>query len=290
MTPRLQHVRLWCIAAADSPTIAVIARVGAPTQTCILRWNWKKQIVEEGSWTSLRIHAPDCALSPDGEFLLYRASGGRSGPFSAEYGGALAISRLPWLSALTDPAPAAVAGGGDSRHALSSGDQRKLWSLFHSDDQSNDAYTPLPPLHMLGGGWTLMPDWCDRFTSILQRRVNAVASQPIAGQQLSLVCAQAPSSSDTFGDRYPDVWNGNFSFFVHDSRSGTPPHRLHDVVWARAYDGGHICVATRTQKLQILRLRYEDDGSKPPKVVQEHDLSDLRPNRRASPNHARAAL
>src|SRR5262245_14320707 len=126
-----KRVRLWCIRAEQAPVACVFARCFADRRwTCVLRWNWKDGAVDEGAWTTMDIVAPRCFLSADGEFLLYAARGPVDGPFSAFYGGAYAVARLPWLAALTDPDHVGPAGRSESRDALKQASQDRLWKRF----------------------------------------------------------------------------------------------------------------------------------------------------------------
>ena len=92
MTPRL-----FGIVATRAPVVAVLRR-GPSDWSQVLRWDVAAGTLERGSWIRANLYPQRCDLSPDGRWLAYFTLHQRStwtaGPTY------IAISRLPWLTAL----------------------------------------------------------------------------------------------------------------------------------------------------------------------------------------------
>jgi hypothetical protein len=89
--------RVFGIPATEAPIVAVIRR--GPSGWChVGRWDTERDEFSPGSWLRGHIYAQRCDLSPDGRWLAWFAYQGRArweaGPTY------LAVSRLPWLTAL----------------------------------------------------------------------------------------------------------------------------------------------------------------------------------------------
>jgi hypothetical protein len=89
--------RLFGIPATDAPVVAVIRR-GPSGWTHLGRWDTDHDRYEAGSWLRGTIFPQRSDLSPDGRWFAYFAlKGGARWPAGATY---IAVSRLPWLTAL----------------------------------------------------------------------------------------------------------------------------------------------------------------------------------------------
>jgi hypothetical protein len=91
------YARLFGIVATDSPVVAILRR-GPSDWSQVSRWDPEAGTFEAGSWIHANLYPQRCDLSPDGQWLAYftlrtRASWS-AGPTY------IAISRLPWLTAL----------------------------------------------------------------------------------------------------------------------------------------------------------------------------------------------
>jgi len=90
--------RLFCIPATNTPLIAVIRR-GPSGWSHLGKWDVVRSHYDPGAWIRARIYPQRCDLSPDGRWFCYLALKG-----TAKWNVGLtyiAISRLPWLTALT---------------------------------------------------------------------------------------------------------------------------------------------------------------------------------------------
>ncbi len=89
--------RLYCIPATRAPVVAVFRR-GPTNWSHVGRWDLAPGRYEPGAWLGGRIFPRRSDLSPDGRFLCYFA---HKPSATWEHGEAyVAISKLPWLSAL----------------------------------------------------------------------------------------------------------------------------------------------------------------------------------------------
>lgn len=277
-------VSLACIAAVEAPIVVIVARYLAhPRWTCILKWDVERQELVPGAWTKLRIKTRSCRLTPDGAFWMYAAEGGPSGAFDRRFGGGNAIARPPWLAALTQIRPHAIAVGGQSRHALPKEQQDRLWNLFRNYRgyyQSQD--WPL----LLGHAWRrtktryaadVIP-WQTR-----SRRVRMVAAAEISNSQLRLTCVvdRVARGDDT---------NDRPRFFLdHNSeKEVSAPRELAGICWAMPWKDGRITVATVDGQVQRLRVIRPDDPKTKLRVESEHDLSRLKPKPGPAPREATA--
>ncbi|MFM9995314.1 MAG: hypothetical protein ACKVU4_05880 [Phycisphaerales bacterium] len=280
--------RLWCIQAKDAPIVAVLARVtGPPRWSCVLKWDVARGRVQEGAWTKLRFKDRSCAISPDGRFLMYVAKGPLKGLFNAYLGGGIAVSRLPWLAALTDILPGSVMGGGPSRHALTKADQEKLWALF--EDQPGYYRDGKWPAHF-GSAW--VRDDAERYSPEERARrrgtrpVRLSAHAALAGRGLRLVLTSTRSRRDSdSGERV------RFSLEAAKplTAAGTLRH-LAGVRWAAPTRDGRILVATDDGHLQCLVPTAKGDPQTPLRVDQDHDLTRLKPDPRPAPKGATEPL
>jgi len=139
--------------ARDARIAALIVSTRTRTQTWrhIMSMTLTTGQLTPGTWTNKSFRLSKCRLSPCGRFFLYAASdhGNRrdeksdSRPFAAELGGGLAISRLPWLSALTHIQSLSYSGDiTKGKHTLSLDDQRVLFSKFDNLEASPIAHQP----------------------------------------------------------------------------------------------------------------------------------------------------
>jgi hypothetical protein len=91
------HARLFGIVATRSPVVAILRR-GPSDWSQVNRWDPEAGTFEPGSWIHANIYPQRCDLSPDGQWFAYFTLRTRAtwsaGPTY------IAISRLPWLSAL----------------------------------------------------------------------------------------------------------------------------------------------------------------------------------------------
>jgi hypothetical protein len=89
--------RIFCITAPDARVAAVIAR--GPSEWChIGRWDYERMTYQPGAWLHGVIYPQRCDLSPDGElFCYFTLKKHADWPATNAY---LAVSRLPWLTAL----------------------------------------------------------------------------------------------------------------------------------------------------------------------------------------------
>jgi hypothetical protein len=89
--------RLFGIPATRSPVVAILRR-GPSEWSQVNRWDPETGTFERGSWIHANLYPQRCDLSPDGQWFAYftlrQRSSWAAGP---SY---IAISRLPWLTAL----------------------------------------------------------------------------------------------------------------------------------------------------------------------------------------------
>lgn len=91
--------RLYAIFARRKPRAVIFLR-GPSDWYHIVLWNTAKDSFEHGAWFKGRIYEEKYDLSPDGELLIYFALKGKG--WNTSYKGSwTAISRPPWLYALT---------------------------------------------------------------------------------------------------------------------------------------------------------------------------------------------
>lgn len=281
--------RLWCVAASHAPIVAVVARCyGEPRWTCVLRWNWKAQTVEEGAWTTMHVRAHRCTLSPDGEFFLYHAEGPTDGPFSGYFGGAFAVSRLPWLSALTNPETWGPGGGGESRDALSDTDQQALWAKFKDwPAYVRDAHWP----RHLGPSWkSLAIEQAERFGVQPGSRAHLAAISELGGTDLSLLAVVGAGRSKHHDPSW-SVWHDDIRYFLISRAAASRPHQaVQGARWLHAAEGGHLLLADDQAVLKVVRFKHNSDLDQLPKPVFEHSLRTLTPTPGPAPAWAKAAL
>jgi hypothetical protein len=90
--------RLHVVLARKSPS-AVVIRRGPTRHTAVIGWDRTADRFALGQWLYGRIYERRCDLSPDGRHFIYFAMNGRW--HSRSRGSWTAISRAPWLKALT---------------------------------------------------------------------------------------------------------------------------------------------------------------------------------------------
>ncbi len=89
--------RIFGIPALRAPIVAIIRR-GPSAWMHVGRWDLETPAYEPGAWLRGTIYPQRCDLSPDGRWLAYFAlKASAEWELGATY---LAISRLPWLTAL----------------------------------------------------------------------------------------------------------------------------------------------------------------------------------------------
>ena len=268
---RMHEDRYWCFTARHAPVVLVVVRYqGEPRWTHLLRWDYERDELAPGAWTKLHLKVHRCTLSRDGRFLCYLAEGPVGGPFNAQYGGAWAISRVPWLSALTH-AEQWVGGGGESRDALRRRDQDRLWKRVPPPD--GDA---LEWLDVLGVGWSRTDD------------ASFVAAQPIGRTGWTVrVRHDHP-------DEFPhSPFEGRLAYAVADDRTGTALDEIDasfaaaDLRWVQPLPGGRLATIDRAGRLEL--RRFPQDGG-PPQTIARHELAGRTPEPAKSPDWARAPL
>jgi len=280
--------RTWCILASEAPVAAVIVRHYGTGFTHILKWQFEERAVEPGAWTRMTVKPLRCHVSPDGQFFSYRAAGGLGGPFPADQGGGTAVSRLPWLSALTK-IDAWWRGVFPSDHELSESDQQRLVNTFRDAKPYHKAEDW--PDH-LGSGWKRVSAYA--FDEVLSRASTTrsesrlAAELPIQGTGCLLVSLLDRKHKDRDENDEP-------VFFVR-SITTRAPYSASDVIplpecwWAAAAPSGSILLASKSGRLMSLRVA-DSDKSQPPWVVeQDHDLTMYSPSPGPSPESARAPL
>jgi hypothetical protein len=287
--PDITLPRVWCVAASQAPIVAVMARCyGEPRWTCVLRWNWQSQTVEEGAWTTMHLRAHRCTLSPDGEFFLYHAEGPTDGPFSGFFGGAFAVSRLPWLSALTHPDTFGPSGAAISRDALKDEDQARLWARF--EEWPMHVRDEHWPLH-LGPGWTaLSMEQVARFGVKTDDRGHLAAISELSGTRMAIL-AVVDAGRSKHKDLLWSVWHDSLRYFlVSPSDPPRSATELPGVRWLHAAKAGHLLLADDQAVLKVVRFTHKSDPDQSPQAVFEHSLKTLTPTPRAGPPWAKSPL
>jgi hypothetical protein len=277
-------IRLWCVTASDAPVVAVIARLITPDGrwSHILKWDYKRAYLQPGVWSRLDIKAHRCRLSPDGQFIMYTAKGPLGGPFDASFGGGIAISRLPWLAALTFIHPASVGGGGPSRDMLARDQQEQLWKLFEEPYYFMDEDW----LAHLGREW--LPAEPAIVESILPRIVGGggpawrLARLPLVGRDMDLLALA--KREDPLGE---PVRHARYHLYDPKADLLHPLPGLHCAV-PTSEPRARILATTRDGHLQLL-TPHSTPGPEV-RAAQDHDLSALMPDPKPAPNWARAPL
>lgn len=108
MSTRVVSIQFFPAREAKIAAVAVRVRTERLWQH-VMAWNLGSGELKAGAWTTKQFRPGLCRLSPCGRFFLYTAHDAgkswnpatRERPFAGEDGGGTAISRLPWLSALT---------------------------------------------------------------------------------------------------------------------------------------------------------------------------------------------
>lgn len=273
----------WVIPALHADVAAVMVRVRTSEKpwTHIMRWHLDSGELEPGAWSTLRMNRYRCTLSSCGRFFRYAAKdfGGRpyprpDHPFNASHAGGTTISRLPWLSALTDIKPVGAYGGGASRHALSEDDQQALHHMC-------------PPL----GAWDWWPHQQPGWQAVdsgVGARLDLSLPARSHDARMIIMCSRGAGWHNLVAavDRSA---NESVSYFLARVDAGRPVEvrGLPELTWAWIDRTGRVIGATAHGELIIDRV--EGTTGSMERVVL-HSIRDLTPEPGPSPEWARAAL
>jgi hypothetical protein len=245
------HARLFGIVATRSPVVAVLRR-GPSDWSQVSRWDPEAGTFVSGSWMHANLYPQRCDLSPDGQWLAYftlrtRASWA-AGPTY------IAISRLPWLTAL-----AAWGTCGTWTRGVHFVDDPRIWEV---DKPAEGDVEPLRRRYRLG--LELTPPrafaverrhgWSERSHSPAYDRELDPWDERRA-PRLTMEKGRPGSSGTVLTVR------GSYAAF----RSGQPSwaqveyvvvangraHRLENVQWADWDRSGRLLVATTDARLEV---------------------------------------
>jgi len=264
--------RIYCLAATEAPVLAVFRR--GPTQwSHVGRWDVEADRYEPGAWLRGRIFPRRSDISPDGTFLCYFA---HKPTATWDHGDAwVAISRLPWLTAL---------------HACGTCGTWTRGYYFSTDDREEPGADPLPIPWRLRSipalqfanerrrGWIEAEDspprdpldtWDER------RNARMLKPQP-GGRQVLRVESMGWAGGDFGIDQAVDGIRVRYTLEADGAL--TP---LDDLQWADWDRNGRLLTATRSGALQV--RSPVGDGLR---VVFEENLSELKPDPSPPPDRA----
>lgn len=275
--------RLFGIPARDAPVVAVLRR--GPSDWChIGRWDVGVQpAYQPGAWLRGTIYPQRCDLSPDGRWLAYFVLTGRPAADWRAGGTYVAVSRLPWASAL-----AAWGTDGTWTHGVRFDDDRSVWDVGEPDE--GDAM-PCRARYGLGWvrsvsyaverrtGWTETPDgpaYDERDPWEIQRAPRLTMARPRPGGGATLQVTGAYAAFRSFDTRH----YGDPVYRLTGGLVGDAVDRvLTGVQWADWTADGRLLVATSDGHLQV-RAGGGDD------VTWESDLAALAPDPQPPPPEA----
>jgi hypothetical protein len=276
--------RLFGIPAAEAPVVAVLRR-GPSGWFHVGRWQTDVPAYEPGAWLHGTLYPQRCDLSPDGRWLVYFAL--KANARWALGGTYVAVSRLPWLTALagwgtdgTWTSGFAFVPRGTARHpptAPDIGDIGPLLARYELDQRLAGSFAV-----ERARGWTETPDSPPRTEADIwdERRVDRVTMQKPRPGDPSVVLAVRGWYA---AHRGLDPRRGPARYrLVHTPRDGAPRETpLDGVGWADWTGDGRLLVATETGALQVREGR-----PLPVTVTWTADLAALSPARTLPPEDA----
>ena len=275
--------RLFGIPATRSPIVAILRR-GPSEWSQVSRWDPEAGTFERGSWIHANLYPQRCDLSPDGRwfsyFTLRQTSTWAAGPTY------IAISRLPWLTAL-----AAWGTCGTWTSGLHFVERRRTWEV---GPPAEGDIEPLrtrfgfgleltrPPVFAVERrrGWTETAD-SPPYDAELDlwdiRRVPRLTMQkPQTGGD--------PSMRLTVAGWYAAYRSGQPSWsevrYAIETDDGRRP--LDSVQWADWDRSGRLLVATTTGRLEVRNSPFDATG-----IAWSIDLGQDRPEPSEPPSSAR---
>jgi hypothetical protein len=275
--------RIYCIPASEAPIVAVLRR-GPSAWAHVGRWDLERGKYEPGAWLHARLYARRADLSPDGRYLCYLALDPGA---TWEHGDAyIAISRLPWLTALH----AFGSCGTHTRgyHFLDAAATEEAAETGEAAE-TDEAADPLPI------PWRLAPTPAVQFAT--ERRCGweeARDSPPRLDGDFWDVRRNArmrkpqPNGRHVLTVRSMGVAGGEFGVeqavdglrVAYALESGGSNRVLEDAQWADWDARGRLLVATRQGALQV----RDAEGA----VLEEHDLAEAAPAPGPPPEWAHA--
>jgi len=270
--------RIFGIPASHAATVAVIRR--GPSGWChVGRWEPDAGTWEAGSWLHGTIYPQRCDLSPDGRWLVYFAlKGGARWDIGATY---LAVSRLPWLTALV-----AWGTGGTWTRGLHFVEVRRTWDPGDPDEGDPQ---PLRRRFGLAGtraatfaverrrGWTETADTPQREAGDAwdeQRAERVTLEKPRPGTPATLLLVSGRYAA--FRDMGPS-WGRPRYALMEERRQP-----LAGVQWADWDRQGRLLVATDAGELQVRDAPFDGRSAS-----WSLDLARLRPQPIEPPEDAR---
>jgi hypothetical protein len=274
--------RLFGIPATRAPIVAVLRR-GPSDWSHVGKWDVAHGRYQSGAWLRGNLYPQRCDLSPDGRWFCYfTLKGAARWKAGSTY---VAISRLPWLTAL-----AAWGTCGTWTRGAHFVEDRSIWQVGPADEgdatpcrQRVGIALTLPATFAVERrrGWLETADSPIRDAADLwdERRADEVRlekKRPSAAGALRLVVSgrfaafRSSLSREAKRIRYELISDGGVQ-------------HLKDVQWADWDASGRLLVATVDGKLQI-RDMLGDGWS----IRSEVDLSALSPSPSPAPREARA--
>ena len=263
--------RIYCIPATRAQVVAVFRR-GPTNWSAVGRWDLSTGRYEQGAWLSGRIFPRRSDLSPDGRLIsCFAHKPGARWEHGEAY---VAISRLPWLTALhafptcgtwtrgyhfTEDADGEIPGGGSlPMH----------WGLrsipavqFANERRQGWVEAPDSPVRDPRDAWDERRNARMRKLAPDDKRALRVESVGWAGGEFG-----SGQAVDGLRVRYSLEADGDIVM-------------LDDLQWADWEPGGNLLVATRSGRLQVRDVRQ--------RVVFEQDLAVLAPAPTPAPDWAR---
>ncbi len=271
--PLMPAPRIYCIPATRAPVVAVFRR-GPSAWSHVGRWDLARGEYEPGAWLRARLFPRRSDLSPDGRLLCYFA---HKPTATWELGEAyVAISRLPWLSALYAfrtcgtwtrgyhfTRERGFDGPEAERPPIRYGLRASAAVQFGCERRRGWEEAPDSPPRRRTDGWDQYRNARMRKRQPRGERVLCVESLGWAGGEFGV-----DQAVDGMRVRYSLETGGDLAL-------------LEDVQWADWDDAGQLLVATRDGRLQVR------DADAAGAVRFERDLSRLEPDTAPSPPWAR---
>jgi hypothetical protein len=272
--------RIFCIPALKAPIVAVIRR-GPSAWSHLGKWDLDRLAYEPGGWIKANLYPQRCDLSPDGRWFSYfTLKSSAKWKAGTTY---VAISRLPWLTAL-------VAWGtcGTWTRGVHFVDDRSVWQVGAPDGgdvapcRSRFGIAVTEPATFAverRRGWTESPGSPQRARDDMWdlRRAGELKMEKTRPRSNKAVSLRVHGYFAAFRSG-PPARTKDFYYEINENGKLTP---LEDVQWADWSADGRLLVATTDGKLQI-----RDYSGSATWVQGEMDLRSFTPNPAPPPNEA----